>query len=175
MKILGQAARFQSRSILRLFVLLCAAAISYPAAASNRAPAPPVPEGQTQSSIVPLGIHGILQLDGPWRFQMGDNPQWADPGFDDSSWPTVMLGKQLSEQGVDTYSGYAWYRLRLQPLQLQSGYNTASSSLNLLVTSHSIGQMAVYLNGRESGHSRGMTDTPAMYQSPPFTVNLSRN
>ncbi len=175
MKILGQAARFQSRSILRLFVLLCAAAISSQVAASDRVPAPPASEGQPKSGITPPGIHGILELDGPWRFQIGDNPQWADPAFDDSSWPTVMLGRQLSEQGVDTYSGYAWYRLRLQPPQLQSGYNTASSSLNLLVTSHSIGQMAVYLNGRESGHSRGMTNTPAMYQSPPFTVNLSRN
>ncbi len=52
---------------------------------------------------------------------MGDDPRWADPSFDDSSWPTVTLGKTLAEQGFETYAGYAWYRLRVQPEQFRFG------------------------------------------------------
>jgi len=29
----------------------------------------------------------IVALNGPWKFHTGDNPQWADPNFDDAAWP----------------------------------------------------------------------------------------
>ncbi len=118
-------------------------------------------------------MHGILELDGPWRFQMGDDPRWADPAFDDSSWLTVTLGKSLAEQGFETYAGYAWYRLRIQPQQLHIG-SAENAPLHLLVTPHGTGQLAVYVNGIEAGHSRGMTDSPKMYESPPFDVPLAQ-
>ena len=79
--------------------------------------------------------HATLELDGPWRFQVGDDPRWADAGYDDSAWPTVSLSKPLSEQGVEGYSGYGWYRLKLQPQQFaQFNSPLGSPSLNLLVT-----------------------------------------
>lgn len=117
-------------------------------------------------------MHGVVRLDGPWRFQMGDDPQWAQPGFDDSSWLNVTLDKSLSDQGFETYAGYAWYRLRIQPQQLTPGGVSDNAPLHLLVTPHSIGQLAVYVNGVEAGHSRGMTDSPSMFQSRPFDVTL---
>ncbi len=117
-------------------------------------------------------MHGVVQLDGPWRFQMGDDPRWADPKFDDSAWPTLSLGKSLIDQGFEPYAGYAWYRLRLNPQQLQFGSQGANSQLDLLVTSHSVGQLAVYVNGVQMGHTGGMTDKPAMYISPPIAVSL---
>jgi sigma-B regulation protein RsbU (phosphoserine phosphatase) len=117
-------------------------------------------------------MHGVVQLDGPWRFQMGDDPRWAEPGFDDSGWLTVTLDKSLSDQGFETYAGYAWYRLRIQPQQLTLGGASDSAPLHLLVTAHAVGQLAVFVNGVEAGHSRGMTDSPSMYQSPPFDVAL---
>ena len=52
------------------------------------------------------GIRGITILDGQWRFQAGDDLRWADPAFDDSSWPMVSLSSSLVEQGIDSYSGY---------------------------------------------------------------------
>ena len=120
-------------------------------------------------------LHATLDLDGPWRFQVGDDPRWANAGFDDSAWTTVSLSKTLSEQGVEGYSGYGWYRLRLQPQQLAQFNNlSADSSLDLLVTGDSVGQVAAYVNGVESGHTNGMTDRPAMYQSPPLLVHLAR-
>src|SRR5678816_3442889 len=63
-------------------------------------------------------------LDGPWRFRTGDDPHWADPDTDDSSWESIDLtplpgshdgdvglpdyiGGWMS-QGHPGYTGYAW-------------------------------------------------------------------
>ena len=118
-------------------------------------------------------MHGVIQLDGPWRFQMGDDPRWADPSADDSGWLAVTLGKSLTEQGFETYAGYAWYRLRIQPKDLHLG-GDSGAPLHLLVTGHSLGQLAVYVNGVEVGHTCGMTGSPKMYESPPLDVTLPR-
>ena len=117
-------------------------------------------------------MHGVVQLDGPWRFQMGDDPRWAEPALDDSNWLTVTLDKSLSDQGFESYAGYAWYRLRIQPQQLTLGNATDHESLHLLVTPYTIGQLAVFINGVEVGHTRGMTDSPSMYLSRPLDVAL---
>lgn len=82
---------------------------------------PAAPGAQALVNAAPAGMHGIVQLDGPWRFQMGDDPKWSDPAFDDSGWPTVMLNKTLSEQGFETYAGYGWYRIRILPNQFHPG------------------------------------------------------
>lgn len=65
-------------------------------------------------------------LNGPWRFQTGDDPQWADPNTDDSSWEMIDLtaapGSHDGDVGLPDYvggwmshghagyHGYAWYR-----------------------------------------------------------------
>lgn len=105
---------------------------------------------------------------------MGDDPRWADPAFDDSSWPIIALDEPLSTQGIEPYSGYAWYRIRLEPKQLAAFDNLSSATpLDLLITGNSAGQLAAYVNGIQAGHTRGMTDHPAMYQTPPFIARLS--
>jgi phosphoserine phosphatase RsbU/P len=141
-----------------------------------QAPATPAPSAASGSGPSPIAaqVHGTMVLDGPWRFQIGDDPRWADPGFDDSKWLTVSLDKPLIDQGIDSYSGYAWYRLQLQPQQLLQFRNLPGHpGLDLLLTSDSVGQLGVYVNGAEAGHTRGMTDDPSMYQSPPMAVLIS--
>src|SRR5437667_11167693 len=65
-------------------------------------------------------------LDGAWRFHIGDDPHWANPDADDSSWETVALSAPASSNDGDVglpnyvsgwmahghpdYRGYAWYR-----------------------------------------------------------------
>jgi len=113
-------------------------------------------------------------LDGQWRFHTGDDLQWGEPGFNDSDWPTVSLSQSLAEQGIDTYTGYGWYRLKVQPEQLAQFSNLASGQpLSLLVSSNSVGQLDVFVNGLEAGHTKGMTESPSEYQSPPFVVQLN--
>jgi hypothetical protein len=174
MKIVGRAAPFNLRSVVCWLAVLCAAGFPTFGAAADQ-PASADASRSAAASIVPASVHGIIQLDGPWHFQMGDDPRWADPSFDDSNWPTVTLGKTLAEQGFETYAGYAWYRLRVQPEQFHFGGLAGSAPLHLLVTSHSVGQLAVYINGVEVGHSRGMTDKPTMYESPPFEVSVPQD
>ncbi|HKF49084.1 MAG TPA: SpoIIE family protein phosphatase [Terracidiphilus sp.] len=155
-------------SVLWLAIsLLCALSLS-----SQTTTAPP--SAAQSSTTQPSATHAVVVLDGPWRFANGDDPRWADPAFDDSAWATVDIGKALSDQEIDTYSGFAWYRLRLDPQQMAaiSGIG-ANSTPELLVTGYSMGQLDVYVNGVEAGHTKGMTDSPRMYESPPFAVPLS--
>ena len=115
----------------------------------------------------------MMELDGPWRFHEGDDPRWADSSFDDSAWATMTLSKPLTEQGFDAYKGYGWYRLRLQAAQLAKLNDIPGNPpLDLLVTGDSVGQLAVYLGGVESGHTRGMAASPSVYQSLPLTARL---
>jgi hypothetical protein len=124
---------------------------------------------------VVAGVHSTIDLDGPWRFQVGDDARWADPGFDDSTWQKVSIHQPITEQGFDAYTGYGWYRLRLQPQQFaQLSSGSGNSSLDLMVSSDSVGQLAVFLDGVEAGHTKGMTEHPSMYMSPPLVVHLSR-
>src|SRR5579863_9449243 len=137
------------------------------------AQAPSSPVNPAGNGIA-AGVRGITILDGQWRFQTGDDLRWADPAFDDSNWPRVSLSSALVEQGIDTYPGYAWYRLRLQPGQMSQISNLAGGEqLALLLKVESVGQIDVYVNGLESGHTRGMTDSPAEFQSPPLLVPLN--
>jgi hypothetical protein len=130
--------------------------------------------GNAAGSGAASGVRAVAILDGQWRFQAGDDLRWADPAFDDSSWPIVSLSSSLVEQGIDTYSGYGWYRLKLQPGQLAQFSALASGQpLSLLVSSHSIGQLDVFVRGIEAAHSKGMTESPSEYQSPPFVAQLT--
>lgn len=57
---------------------------------------------------------GPVVITPPWRFHTGDNPEWASPVFDDSQWPLLRMDRSWGLQGYSGYSGFAWYRLRLQ-------------------------------------------------------------
>ncbi|MBV9676755.1 MAG: serine/threonine-protein phosphatase [Acidobacteriaceae bacterium] len=56
---------------------------------------------------------GTVSLAGQWRFQPGDDPQWANPNFDDSGWKLVQVPLSLSKQGYPNFSGFGWYRIKL--------------------------------------------------------------
>jgi len=185
MKKVGTAATIGARLGLCLLALFCACAISVgaqtpaaPASAGNSTPpsnTAPSSNTASASSAAPANLHGIMELDGPWRFQVGDDPRWADPSFDDSTWPTLLLSKSLNDQGYDSYTGYGWYRMRLTPQQLaQLSASSGNAPLDLLVTGDGIAQFDVYAGGILSSRTKGMSDQPSMYQSPPLIAHLSQ-
>jgi phosphoserine phosphatase RsbU/P len=143
----------------------CQSAPALPTASQQQVKAPATAPA---APVANPSLHTVEHLEGPWHFQIGDNPQWSDPTLDDSSWAAVTLDKPLSELGFDSYAGYAWYRIRINARQLQP----SGEPLELLLTTHTIGQVEVYANGAEVGHSRGMTDHPKMYMSLPVEVTL---
>ncbi|MBP6867632.1 MAG: acetylxylan esterase [Bacteroidales bacterium] len=50
------------------------------------------------------------ELDPSWKFQTGNDLQWALPGFDDSQWPEISPATSWENQGYANYDGYGWYR-----------------------------------------------------------------
>jgi sigma-B regulation protein RsbU (phosphoserine phosphatase) len=118
---------------------------------------------------IPAATNGVIRLQGPWAFHEGDDPSWAGVNVDDSNWDKFTLGISASEQGIDTYAGYAWYRLRIQ---LQPNSKAAETQLALLVTPYSVGQLQVFANGVEVGRTRGMTDHPQEFLAGPFINQL---
>jgi hypothetical protein len=45
-----------------------------------------------------------------WKFQTGDDLEWAKPGYDDSKWALINAGTNWESQGYSNYDGFAWYR-----------------------------------------------------------------
>ena len=173
---------FRSASVIPVALLLLGAAtIAAQALATQPGTAPSGQPGTAASapaSTAPVAtpppvLRAIVRLDGPWHFAIGDDPHWADPGYDDSAWPTIDVSQSASSQGVDSYTGFAWYRMQVDPRQLAAvSASSGGQPLVLLVTPNSVGQLAVYINGTETGRTRGMGERLSMYQSPPFTVPL---
>lgn len=42
------------------------------------------------------------------KFKFGDNPVWADPGFDEAGWADQQLSKSFTKD-----SSYGWYRIKI--------------------------------------------------------------
>ncbi|MBV8632653.1 MAG: SpoIIE family protein phosphatase [Silvibacterium sp.] len=68
--------------------------------------------GQAQSFDA-SNTGGPTPLDAPWRLQFGDDPAYAQPGFDDSHWTLHRIDKDWASAGHKGYAGYAWYRMRV--------------------------------------------------------------
>jgi len=180
MKIPAQAAQHASPSSLRWLLLLFLCALRLAAQIPSAQPAPASnPSATTAGAPAPTALpvpaqRGVLTLDGPWRFQIGDDLRFAERDFDDSRWPFVTLSTPLSDQGFEPYSGYAWYRLHLQPQQAAALAPASSDTpLVLLFTSDSIGQLEAFVDGNEVGRTPGMTEQPGEYQSLPIQAELS--
>jgi len=113
---------------------------------------------------------GAVPLDGPWKFRLGDNSAWADPGFDDSEWETVELtpppGAHDDDVGLSGYvpgwgargharkSGFGWYRLHLRVA------NSTSESLVLAGPPAVDSSYQVFWNGALLGQDGDFHNTP---------------
>ena len=67
--------------------------------------------GQDVSRIV---ANEPVNIAGPWKFHIGDDPRWAQPQFDDASWQSLQVPMDWGLQGFAGYSGFAWYRLTIE-------------------------------------------------------------
>jgi hypothetical protein len=93
-----------------------------------------------------------VDLSGPWKFHKGDDLSWAQPGYDDSLWDTLIPGKWWEYQGVKKYDGFAWYRCRfLLPASLKDNALVKDSLRFLLGKIDDCDQ--VFLNGALIGEN----------------------
>jgi len=49
-------------------------------------------------------------LEGHWRFSIGDDPDWKQADLNDQDWDYLKVPDAWEKQGYDGYNGYAWYR-----------------------------------------------------------------
>ena len=139
-----------------LLALASSAAIAQPGPVASPSSAHPI----DPAAPVTLG-QSVVALTGPWKFHVGDDPHWADPGFDDSAWqdyildshhpaPTleqILHGGELpgwQQHEHPGYTGYAWYRIRLPLLK-------NAHSPGLLMPRFVEEAYEVYVNGRKIG------------------------
>ncbi len=158
-----------------LLILLAALGFGVPA------PAQPAPQQPAPTATITLG-HSLVALNGPWKFHIGDNPQWAAPAFDDSSWETVDLtpkeGSFDPNQGLQGfvpgwtakghpgYSGYAWYRLRVR-------ITGADGPLSLLAPRNVDDSYQLFVNGRLIGSFGNFSGfVPTVYSTRPLRFTL---
>ncbi len=96
----------------------------------------PAAFAQNSSRVPPLQLgSGLVPLAQGWHIHTGDNPAWAQPNFDDSTWQGATLSPNTPLPG-----GSRWYRLRLH-------LSANASSLALLV-SVPRGSFELWIDGR---------------------------
>jgi hypothetical protein len=102
---------------VRLLLLLLLSQAAYAGAVTSA----PESAATTADRAVHVKLgESSVELAGPWKFHIGDDPAWAQPDFDDSSWEDVDLtpgstglAPGWTARGHKGYSGYAWYRLQV--------------------------------------------------------------
>jgi hypothetical protein len=73
---------------------------------------------------------GSIPLDKDWRFHLGDDQAWADPAVEDSHWEPIRVDEPWGQQDHPSYTGFAWYRLRLQ---IDNSNSAGTKSLAVLI------------------------------------------
>ncbi len=82
-----------------------------------------------------------LQLVNGWRYHPGDDPEWADPAFDDSSWPVASSRLRVGDDPPPGgWSGIGWFRRRLQ---LADGMPPTALAIRI----EQLGASEIYLDG----------------------------
>lgn len=57
---------------------------------------------------------GLLELKfkDTWRYQQGDNLEWANPGYDDTKWYKIdPIGLKTYQMPDSLWPGYGWWRM----------------------------------------------------------------
>ena len=138
-------------------------------------------------STVKLGQSSV-ELNGPWKFRTGDDMAWAQTDFDDSKWgsmdltpppgsadETIGVSGDLpgwTATGYPKYSGYAWYRLRVnvegagRPLALRMPDN-ADDAYQVFVNGQQIGSFGTFSNH----HVIAYTTVPQEFSLPKSVGN----
>ncbi len=123
----------------------------------------PLRPGMDSSAPVSITLgNSTAELSEIWKFHPGDDPAWANPELDDSTWGTIDLSPPpgsadptftpgWTAQGHPMYSGFAWYRLRLN---VQEG----RTRLALKMPDIFDDAYQVFVNGQRIGQFGRFTD-----------------
>jgi sialate O-acetylesterase len=62
----------------------------------------------------------VINLEGKWRFSIGDKSMWSATYFDDTKWETIYVPSKWEDEGFNGYDGYAWYRKTFDGAELKN-------------------------------------------------------
>jgi hypothetical protein len=150
------------RLAIKAFLLLFATTL----VAQQPSLKPPVKAAPTLT-IQGIG-RGAALLDGDWQFHLGDDPRWADPNFDDSSWETIGVNAPWGAQQYPSYTGFAWYRRHVEIIPTAGATQDYKIFLGYVQDAYE-----VYWNGSLMGHLGKVPPNPQwFYFQPPETFPL---
>jgi hypothetical protein len=142
-----------------------------------------------QSGSVDAAIgHSVVILTGPWRFHPGDDPAFAKPNLDDSSWGLLDLTPPegsfdpvtgnsgfvpgWTAHGFPKLTGYAWYRLHVHVRNKTS--DTGAERLAISMPLDFDDAYQVYVNGRlVGGFGLFNPNSVVFYNSQPCSFLLA--
>jgi hypothetical protein len=90
---------------------------------------------------------GSIPLQGNWQFHIGDDKAWADPALDDSGWEQIHADAPWGSQSHPSYTGFAWYRRRIE---IDDSNSAGTKKLALLIPPVQ-DAYEVYWNGQKLG------------------------
>jgi len=59
-------------------------------------------------------LREVVNLEGTWKFTVGDDIKWANYDYNDVEWDYVHVPNTWESNGFEDYNGYAWYRKKFQ-------------------------------------------------------------
>ncbi len=135
---------------------------------AGQKPAPSPAQAPT-STLTISGIgKGAKPIDGAWQFHTGDDPRWALPHFDDSTWESIGADAPFGAQGHPSYAGFAWYRRHLAILPTAGSTDEYS-----ILIPHAEDAYEVYWNGELIGRYGKLPPHPTWFYSVfPGTFSL---
>lgn len=89
----------------------------------------------------------VIDMEGKWKFSIGDDSLWANPKYDDDDWEEVTAPSSWENEGYHGYNGYAWYR---KHFKVSSKYKNQTLNIHL-GTIDDVDE--VYINGNLVGFS----------------------
>jgi signal transduction histidine kinase len=84
--------------------------------------------------------NGWIALDSGWRFKTGDNADWANTNFNDSSWEQIHLLQDFYSLPQIPKNGVVWFRLRIK--------NDSTFKQPLVMRLYQTGASEIYLDGK---------------------------
>jgi len=104
--------------------------------------------GQSSGNVVELKKSDlnpkdkIIYISDSWQFKAGDNPQWASPQFNDSTWQKTSTYLGPSELSFIDWKGIGWFRFHFKVDSSLVGYPLA------LIPEQHYGASEIYLDGK---------------------------
>lgn len=133
--------------------------------------------------------NSVVVLTGPWKFQPGDNPAWAELKFDDSGWRPVDLTPPdrsydpvtgasgftpgWTAYGYPNLTGFAWYRMQVD---LENDTQTLEPTpLAITMPVNFDDAYQVFVNGQMVGEFGHFTSKqPQFYNAQPRSFPLPK-